>query len=228
MAQAVKLPAGENINEWLAINSMSNSLRYTPTCSRLEAQNHDGCSPFGSTPSITPYLKPYLHWWISFPSHSHSFLAVDFFNELNLIYGTVQQTCTEQQCPTMNAGPDYTYLWQDPVRYPTPTEMSAPKYVDHLMEWAESQINDDSLFPLTPGTEFPRDFKKRVSTIFRRFFRVYGHIYHCHLEDIKSFSADQHLHTCFKHFVLFCLEFNLVPEQELVPLQDVIDSFAKK
>ena len=128
----------------------------------------------------------------------------------------------------MNAGPDFTYLWQDTTRYPTPTEMTAPQYVDRLMEWAESQINDDSLFPLTPGSGFPRDFHRRVSTIFRRFFRVYAHIYHCHLDDIKEFSADAHLNTCFKHFLFFCLEFKLIPDGELAPLKEVISSLTRE
>jgi MOB kinase activator 1 len=224
MAQAVKLPPNENINEWLAINSMFMP-RFIPLFINIQvfgSKLHEPTSFF--VPSF-----PHPHFFPPpSPPPSPPHPAVDFFNELNLIYGTVQQTCTEENCPTMNAGPGYEYLWQDPVRFPTPTEMSAPKYVDHLMEWAESQINDDSLFPLTPGTEFPRDFKKRISTIFRRFFRVYGHIYHRHLDDIITLSADQHLHTCFKHFALFCLEFNLVPPVELEPLQDVIKSCTKK
>ena len=55
MANVVKLPEGENLNEWLAVNT------------------------------------------------------VDFFNELNLIYGTVQQSCTVHSCPTMTAGEGYRY-----------------------------------------------------------------------------------------------------------------------
>ena len=72
------------------------------------------------------------------------------------------------------------------------------------------------------GIEFPKDFKKRVSTIFRRFFRVYAHIYHCHADDIKSFNADAHLNTCFKHFLYFVREFQLIDSKELIPLQELI------
>lgn len=45
----------------------------------------------------------------------------------------------------MNAGPKYEYLWQDNDKYKTPTRLSAPKYIEILMDvsrlappWASS------------------------------------------------------------------------------------------
>lgn len=173
MAHAVKLPKGEDVNEWLAVNT------------------------------------------------------VDFFNELNLIYGTISQFCSKDSCPCMNAGDGYKYLWQDSTKYTSPTELSAPEYVEQLMDWAESQLNDESIFPLQIGQAFPKDFKKRVSTLFRRFFRVYAHIYHSHIDQINSLSADAPLNTCFKHFIYFVLEFQLIDAKELGPLQPLIDNIVK-
>ena len=36
-----------------------------------------------------------------------SISAVDFFNQVNLLYGTLTEFCTNENCPTMTAGPKY-------------------------------------------------------------------------------------------------------------------------
>jgi len=33
--------------------------------------------------------------------------AVDFFNQVNLLFGTLTEFCTPENCPTMSAGPKY-------------------------------------------------------------------------------------------------------------------------
>lgn len=33
--------------------------------------------------------------------------VVDFFNRVNLIYGTISDGCTERSCPIMSGGPKY-------------------------------------------------------------------------------------------------------------------------
>jgi MOB kinase activator 1 len=39
--------------------------------------------------------------------------TIEFYNEINLLYGTVQEFCTPESCPIMSAGPKYEYLWAD-------------------------------------------------------------------------------------------------------------------
>lgn len=39
------------------------------------------------------------------------FSAVDFFNQVNLLYGTLTEFCTPENCPTMSAGPKYVAAW---------------------------------------------------------------------------------------------------------------------
>ena len=51
-----------------------------------------------------------------------------------------------------------------------------------------------------------------------------AHIYHSHFQKIASNGAEAHLNTCFKHFILFVLEFNLIEQSELEPLKDVIST----
>jgi hypothetical protein len=36
--------------------------------------------------------------------------AVDFFNQVNLLFGTLTEFCTPENCPTMSAGPKYVLL----------------------------------------------------------------------------------------------------------------------
>ena len=57
MQLAVELPAGEDLNEWLAVNT------------------------------------------------------IEFYNEINVLYGILMEFCTAESCPTMSAGPKYEYLW---------------------------------------------------------------------------------------------------------------------
>lgn len=43
--------------------------------------------------------------------------------------------------------PSYEYLWEDGVRYKRPTKLTAPEYVDALMNWAQNILDDEAVFP---------------------------------------------------------------------------------
>jgi len=45
----------------------------------------------------------------------------------------------------------YEYRWADGVTIKKPIEVSAPKYVEYLMDWIESQLDDESIFPQKLG-----------------------------------------------------------------------------
>jgi hypothetical protein len=66
---AVQLPEREDINEWLAVNT------------------------------------------------------VDFFNQINLLYGSITEFCTPKSCPVMAAGPKYEYLWADGAKIKRPIKV---------------------------------------------------------------------------------------------------------
>ena len=51
-----------------------------------------------------------------------------FYNQVNMLYGTVAEVCTEQSCPVMNAGPKFEYLWHDGVTVKKPLKLPAPSY----------------------------------------------------------------------------------------------------
>ena len=71
LQQAVLLPEGEDVNEWLAMNS------------------------------------------------------IEFYNQINILFGVVQGFCTQQSCPIMSAGSKYEYLWADGNNVKTPLKVSA-------------------------------------------------------------------------------------------------------
>ena len=108
--------------------------------------------------------------------------TVDFFNQINMLYGTITEFCTEDGCPIMSAGPKYEYHWADGQTVKKPIKCSAPKYIDYLMTWVQDQLDDEALFPSKIGVKFPPNFQNIVKTILKRLFRVYAHIYHQHFK----------------------------------------------
>lgn len=96
------------------------------------------------------------------------------------------------QCPIMCAGPRFEYHWQDTQSqlYKKPTKMSAPDYVDCLMTWVQSQLDDESVFPSKIGVPFPSNFQSTIKSILRRLFRVYAHVYNHHFAQICALSIE--------------------------------------
>jgi len=168
---AVKLPPGEILQEWLAVNT------------------------------------------------------VDFYNQVNMLYGVLVYRCTTDSCPKMSAGPRFEYLWADGKKIIQAITVSAPEYIEYLMTWIHEQIDDSSIFPSEAGAPFPKNFLSTVKQIFKRLFRVYAHIYHCHFAEIVGLKAEAHLNTSFKHLTYFIQEFDLVVASDLTPLQELIDTF---
>ena len=179
MRQAVVLPKGEDVNEWLAVNTVDFfneiSLLYgTITESDSRPRSQQPQSPAARKHSLTPTLS--------------------------CVCRSLARFCLPTTCPVMCAGPNYQYLWADTTgKYKQPVKVSAPEYVDLLMSWVEAQLNDETLFPLQLGTPFPKNFQAVVKNIFKRLFRVYAHIYHSHFQKIVGLGAEAHLNTCFKH-----------------------------
>ena len=92
--------------------------------------------------------------------------VVDFYNQINLLYGSITEFCSPQTCPEMKATDEYAssvpvwklliktrfeYLWQDNEDFKRPTKMPAPEYVEHLMGWVQSNIDNEQMFPSRIG-----------------------------------------------------------------------------
>ncbi|XP_046916722.2 MOB kinase activator-like 1 [Dermatophagoides farinae] len=153
---------------------------------------------------------------------------VDFFNQINMLYGTITEFCTEETCPLMSAGPKYEYHWADGTTVKKPIKCSAPKYIDYLMTWVQDQLDDENIFPSKIGVPFPKNFISIAKTILKRLFRVYAHIYHQHFPQVVHLDEEAHLNTSFKHFIFFVQEFNLIDKRELAPLSELIEKLVEK
>jgi len=153
---------------------------------------------------------------------------VDFFNQINMLYGTITEFCTEQTCVLMTAGPKYEYHWADGNLIKKPIKCSAPRYIDYLMTWVQEQLDDETVFPSKIGIPFPKNFLNLSKVILKRLFRVYAHLYHQHFKEVVMLKEEAHLNTSFKHFVYFIQEFNLIEKKELAPLQELIDRLTTK
>uniref|UniRef100_A0A672RL46 MOB kinase activator 1B-like n=2 Tax=Sinocyclocheilus TaxID=75365 RepID=A0A672RL46_SINGR len=154
LRMAVMLPDGEDLNEWVAVNT------------------------------------------------------VDFFNQINMLYGTITDFCTEESCPLMS----HIFYWS----FGHPAFCSA---------W----ILKLSCFSVTfIGVPFRKNFMSVAKTILKRLFRVYAHIYHQHFDSVIQLQEEAHLNTSFKHFIFFVQEFNLIDRKELAPLQELIEKLTSK
>lgn len=152
--------------------------------------------------------------------------TADFFNQINMIYGCVSEFCNDKSCPIMSAGKKYEYLLWPTSKNPKAQVCSAPEYVSTLMEWVESQLDNEVLFP--HDGPFPKDFESNIiKTIFKRMFRIYAHIYYSHLGQIENLGEQEHLNTCFKHFMYFCEEFDIIDKAEQKPLENIIEQILK-
>lgn len=149
--------------------------------------------------------------------------VVDFFNRINLIYGTVLEFCTNESCPVMSGGPRYEYRWQDSStdKYKKPTNLPAAAYVKELMAWIENIVNDEAIFPTKIGVPFPRSFQSTCKKILTRLHRVFVHVYIHHFDRVQSMGAEAHINACYKHFYYFVRNFCLVDKRELEPLKEM-------
>ncbi|KAF2654074.1 hypothetical protein K491DRAFT_717483 [Lophiostoma macrostomum CBS 122681] len=175
LRKAVKLPEGEDKDEWLAVN------------------------------------------------------VVDFYNQINLLYGGITEFCSPQSCPEMKATDEFEYLWQDSENYKKPTKMPAPEYIEHLMAWVQSNIDNEQMFPSRIGVPFPKTFPALLRNIFKRLYRVYAHIYCHHYPVIIELGLEPHLNTSFKHYVLFIDEHGLASGSKDFwgPLGDLVENMLR-
>ncbi|KXS18460.1 hypothetical protein M427DRAFT_132796 [Gonapodya prolifera JEL478] len=132
----------------------------------------------------------------------------EFFQYVNMFYGSVSEFCTPTTCPSMSAG-SCEYHWTDSSK--RTLKVSAPQYVDFATTQIQAQLSDDTLFPTKSGAEFPPGFLPNViRPIHRHLLRILAHIYHAHYPHILQLQTEGHLNTLFAHFACFALTFDTV------------------
>jgi len=156
----------------------------------------------------------------------HAVNTLDFYNDLSLLMGILDgELCTAATCPCMSAGPNFKYLWAD--KGAKPKSVCASAYIEKMMVWVESQLDDPKIFALR-SNGYPQDFVKHVRNIHRKLFRAYAHAYHSHFDIFVSLGAESHLNTCFKHFIIYGQTHKLLDDKDTAPLKEFIPSLLQK
>lgn len=160
--------------------------------------------------------------------------VVDFYNQINMLYGTITEFCSPKTCPRMIATEEYEYLWQETNPLASgaaspkkPVSLPACEYIENLMNWIQNFFDNDNIFPSKIGAPFPSQFPTLMRTIFKRLFRIYAHIYCHHFHEISELGLQSHLNTSLKHYVLFSAEFNLISRKDYGPLEDLVETMLK-
>lgn len=149
--------------------------------------------------------------------------AVDFYNQICLLYKAAEFTCLSATCPVMTAGPKWEFHWCDGSEFKRPVKLSAPDYISKLLAWIKAQIEDETLFPTAMGVGFSKKFPVAVRLIFKRISRVFAHLFYCHYQLFVDAGMDTLMNTIFKHFIYFVTEFDLIVKKDLLPLDELIE-----
>lgn len=149
--------------------------------------------------------------------------TIDFCTEISLLWGLV---CDESGVPKAALGKGFPngYEYKIPTDGGGTRKCSGPEYVEFVLSWAEAQINDTGLFPTSPDTPFPAKYMDAIHNIYKRLFRIFAIIYSQYFSTLEKQGAIAHLNTCFKHFMFFVWQYDLVDNKELEALKELTHS----
>jgi len=149
--------------------------------------------------------------------------VLGILEEVQLTVSLLEDMCTEESCPCMNAGKHFTYAWAD-EKSKQPVDLPAPRYMERLIAHAADILSDPACVP-ADGTAFPRDFKPKVSMLVKRFFRVYAHMYLSHFAEIQELGLEAHMNMFLKHLMAFGGEFKLMRREDIAPLSELLEQW---
>mmetsp|Transcript_45328 Transcript_45328/g.53074 ORF Transcript_45328/g.53074 Transcript_45328/m.53074 type:complete len:226 (-) Transcript_45328:400-1077(-) len=155
--------------------------------------------------------------------------AIDFYNDTSTIWAVMAD---DPYLSTFKDGEGYPsgveYRWSDNDSSEA-VSVPAPVYITKVLQWIADQINDECKFPDDDADEEEAlvvfqtpQFAALCGQIFRRLFRIYGILYSNFFGTLEALGMAPHLNTCFKHFMYFCIEFGLLPDREIEPLDVLV------
>ncbi len=127
----------------------------------------------------------------------------------------------------MNAGPGVSYSYYDPQSNKS-YNLPAGQYIDLTLTAINNKVNDQASFPTKNGNPFPPNFLRDVRSICTQLFRIFAYIYYNQFDKIIHLSLEPHWNSFFAHFISFVKEFNLVDDQDLLPMSALIISFEQQ
>ena len=226
---AVALPPGESCAGWVAVHAVDfyNDVS-TIWAVMAEDPYLDSFRPGEGFPSGVEYR------WSEPVSSSTSTTTTTTANAAANVAGGGGEQQSQLQQQQQQQQPSSSQQPQQQQQHQQTVSVSAPVYVERVLQWIADQINDETKFPDDDDeAEALRVFQTPAfaalcGQIFRRLFRVYGIIYSSFFGTLEALQMAPHLNTCFKHFMFFCTEFGLLPEREMEPLEVLVKPIRKQ
>ena len=137
--------------------------------------------------------------------------AIDFYNDVSTIWAVMaEDPYLDSFRPGEGFPSGVEYRWSEGTgRDAATVSVSAPVYIEKVLQWIADQINDETKFPDDDDEaealrvfQTPQ-FAALCGQIFRRLFRVYGIIYSSFFGTLEALQMASNLNTCFKHFMFF-------------------------
>lgn len=160
------------------------------------------------------------------PSEWLSINALFFYNQINDYYGylSADRRCN---CEKMTVGPKYEFLWADGKTIKQPINIPASDYIDYLMVWIEANFDDTRLFPDYDDGKYGKTHMELAKSIFKRLFRVLGHMAMDHESDLESQHVKDDVRRLLECFVEFVKKWKLMDKKQLKPVQKLTENWKK-
>lgn len=148
----------------------------------------------------------------------------EMFTNLNQFFGLIKDFIPPE-APMAVAGVVYTYKdVQSNKQYSLP----AGQFIEMTLNNINNKINDQLIFPTKNGNAFPPNFLNIIKNIVSNMFKIFAYIYYNQFDKIIHLSLEPHWNSFFAHFISFVKEFNLMDDQELMPMSALIISFEQQ
>lgn len=157
---------------------------------------------------------------------------VDFLNEVQMMYVSTTSNNVEWTGLLKEADLDISKGYPEETTFfwkltPTsePEIFKVDKYVNHLLDWNQQQIENPLIFPATEEDDFSPDFPRHMQKMFRRMFRIFQIIY---ANDCLRKNINQDSKYILKHFCYFGWKWDLLTEKDTRFMSKYTDSIREK
>lgn len=155
---------------------------------------------------------------------------MDFFNEVTMLseIATAHDDAEQFSMPGKGFPQGFVYKWRD-AKGKKAVSVSGPEYINFTIAYIEGLLDDEKIFPTEDPPVYGDEFRPSAKEIYTKMFRIFAILYGAFLETMKKVEVNEHLNTCFKHFMFFSYAHGLTPKaKELSPLKAKAMDFRKQ
>ena len=141
-------------------------------------------------------------------------VTMEICNELCKIYDIISDKCDGVLCPCMNIG--HKYVCKLNFKKKKNQNCTAKEYILEFFDYVRYICKHEM------NSLDGNDIQFIIYDICRRISFIFGHIYYTHLNIITTLKLDLRLNVCFKHYLYFIFEYELVNNMDLKPIKKLI------